>query len=78
MIEAKWQQVGGTVDEKYPYFVMNIWSSEYSTILVLDGGGYREGAEQWLRSMQKQNLIHVFDMGEFQGWVNRGCIRRCS
>ena len=47
VIEAKWQQVGGTVDEKYPYFVMNIWSSEYSTILVLDGGGYRKGAEQW-------------------------------
>lgn len=74
VIEAKWQQVGGTVDEKYPYFVMNIWSSEYATVLVLDGGGYREGAERWLRSMQKQNLIHVFNMGEFQGWVNQGGI----
>ncbi len=71
VIEAKWQQVGGTVDEKYPYFVMNIWSSEYQSILVLDGGGYRDGAERWLRSMQKHNLIHVFSMAQFQTWVNQ-------
>ncbi len=72
VIEAKWQEVSGTADEKYPYFVMNIWSSEYKTILVMDGGGYREGAERWVRSMQKYNLLHVFNMMEFQTWVNRG------
>lgn len=71
VIEAKWQQVGGTVDEKYPYFVMNIWASEYQTILVLDGGGYREGAERWVRSMQRHNLLHIFNMTEFQTWVNK-------
>lgn len=72
VIEAKWQQVSGTVDEKYPYFVMNIWASEYQTILIMDGGGYREGAERWVRSMQKFNLIHVFNMREFQTWINQG------
>lgn len=72
VIEAKWQQVAGTVDEKYPYFVMNIFSSEYQTVLVLDGGGYRQGAERWVRSMQKHNLLHVFNMAEFQTWVNQG------
>ena len=71
-IEAKWQQTTGTVDEKFPYFVMNIWSSEYQTVFVLDGGGYREGAERWVRSMRKHNLIHVFNMSEFQTWVNQG------
>lgn len=72
VIEAKWQQVGGTVDEKYPYFVMNIWSSEFATVFVLDGGGYRPGAEQWIRSMQRENLLHIFNMAEFQTWVNQG------
>ncbi len=72
VIEAKWQQEPGTVDEKYPYFVMNIFSSEYRTILVLDGGGYREGAERWVRSMRKQNLLYVFNMAEFQRWINQG------
>ncbi len=72
VIEAKWQQVSGTVDEKFPYFVMNIWKSEYQTILVLDGGGYRQGAETWVRMMRKHNLLHVFNMAEFQAWVNNG------
>lgn len=72
VIEVKWQQRGGTVDEKFPYLVMNIWSSEYQTILILDGGGYRDGAERWIRSMQKQNLLHVFNMVEFLTWVNQG------
>ena len=72
VIEAKWQQTGGTVDEKYPYFVLNIWASEYRTILVLDGGGYREGAANWIRSQQKHNFMHVFSMAEFQTWVNQG------
>lgn len=72
VIEAKWQQSQGSVDEKYPYFILNILTSEYATILVLDGGGYRPGAEQWIRAMQKDNLLHVFNMAEFQTWVNKG------
>ena len=72
VIEVKWQQRSGTVDEKFPYLVMNIWSSEYLTILILDGGGYREGAERWLRSMQKHNLLHVFNLTEFITWANQG------
>ena len=72
VIEVKWQQRSGTVDEKFPYLVMNIWSSELQTILILDGGGYREGAERWVRSMQKHNLLYVFSLVEFITWVNQG------
>ena len=72
VLEAKWQQVSGTADEKYPYFVMNIWKSEYQTVMILDGGGYRAGAERWVRAMQKRNLLHVFSMSQFQTWVNQG------
>lgn len=72
VIQAKWQKVGGTVDEKYPYLVHNVYASEYETILVIDGGGYRPGAMDWLRYMQRGNLLHVFHMADFQRWVNQG------
>lgn len=73
IIEAKWQQSQGTVDEKFPYLVINIQTKyPYKTVLVLDGNGYRKGAEKWVRSQVGNDLIHVFNMAEFQTWVNRG------
>ena len=76
IIEAKWQQVGGSVDEKYPYLVMNIQNRYcYRTVLLLDGTGYKKGAERWVRNQAgSQNLLHVFSMAEFQTWANKGNI----
>ena len=74
IIESKWQQVGGSVDEKYPYLVLNI-QMQYKcpTILLLDGGGYKPGAEKWIRSQAgHSNLLHVFNMQQFLGWANKG------
>ena len=51
VIESKWQHEAGSVDEKYPYLVLNIQDRYgYPTVLVLDGGGYKKGAEGWVRS----------------------------
>ena len=72
VIEAKWQQVGGTVDEKFPYFVLNVYESEFETILVIDGGGYRAGALAWLRHMQRDNFLHIFHMARLSGLGERG------
>lgn len=74
IIESKWQQTGGSVDEKYPYLVLNIQMQYKSpTILVLDGGGYKKDAERWIRSQSGSgNLKHVFNMKEFAAWVNKG------
>ena len=72
VIEAKWQQKTGSVDEKFPYLVANIRKSPFKTIIVLDGGGYKEGAEEWLRNQVDDKLLHVFSMVEFQTWVNAG------
>ena len=74
IIESKWQQSGGSVDEKYPYLVLNIQMQYHCpTILVLDGGGYKRGAERWIRSQAGNgNLAHVFNMKEFAAWVNSG------
>jgi hypothetical protein len=71
IIESKWQESSGSVDEKYPYNVLNIQQKlGYPAIIVLDGGGYKPGAEKWLRSQVGGNLLHVFNMMEFQRWSN--------
>lgn len=50
IIESKWQQSVGTVDEKFPYFVLNIQQRHPNkTVVILDGGGYKKQAEAWLR-----------------------------
>lgn len=75
IIESKWQQSGGSVDEKFPYFVLNIQTKHpHKTVVLLDGGGYKKQAEEWLRSQVGNNLLHVFNMGEFQKWANKGKI----
>ena len=73
IIESKWQQSVGSVDEKYPYLVLNI-KTKYpaKTIIILDGRGYKPKAKIWLRSQIGNNLIAVFDMSEFQVWANKG------
>ncbi len=73
VIQCKWQAVGGSVEEKYPFEVLNIQQGGYPTIVLLDGGGYTKGAEQWLRGQAGKNLLkHVFNQGEFQRFVARG------
>jgi hypothetical protein len=71
VIESKWQESAGSVDEKFPFLVLNI-REKYpcATIVVLDGGGYKKGADRWLRSQIDAKLIHVFNMMEFQKWSN--------
>lgn len=75
IIESKWQQSGGTVDEKFPYFILNI-QQRYTnkTIVVIDGGGYRKEAETWIRKQIGNNLLSVFSMVEFKKWINKGNI----
>ncbi len=72
-IESKWQEAGGSVDEKYPFLVANI-KERYPCpcIVILDGGGYRPGAARWLRAQaDAQKLLHVFTLAEFLTWSNR-------
>lgn len=71
VIESKWQESGGSVDEKFPFLVLNI-REQYpcATVIVLDGGGYKKGAEKWLRKQVDAKLTHVFNMMEFQKWSN--------
>ena len=74
IIECKWQQSKGSVDEKYPYLLYNIIRSGIPTVVLLDGSGYREAALKWLKEMVNKNgaLIAVWTMAEFQKEVNNG------
>jgi len=73
IIECKWQQKAGSVDEKFPYIVENIKNHyPHNAILILDGGGYKRSAEKWVKAQVNAKFISVFNMSEFQKWANDG------
>lgn len=73
IIECKWQQSNGSVDEKYPFTLFNIIKIGVPTIIILDGGGYKKTAMKWLKDQADPNraLIGVYNMSEFQALVNK-------
>lgn len=72
VIKSKWQQGPGSVDEKYPYIILNIQKQcPYDCIFILDGGGYKKEAEKWIRNQVGGKLLKVFTMSEFQKWANK-------
>lgn len=73
IIECKWQQTGGSVDEKLPYVNLNIQSCYPAPAVVLiDGGGMKPGAITWLKAQipHNQNLLQVHDLTSFIKWTN--------
>ena len=74
IIECKWQQSKGSVDEKYPFLLHNIFLTGVPTVVLMDGGGYKPAALKWLKGNVNKNcaLIGVWTMAEFQTEVNNG------
>lgn len=74
-IEVKWQERSGSVDEKYPYLVTNIKKKfPCSAIIILDGGGYKQGSLNWLKEQVDDKLVGVFGIVDFLKWANGGGI----
>lgn len=72
IIESKWQDASGSVDEKLPYLVENIrFCYPCPTVIVIHGGGFRPGAVRWLKAQVGGKLVHVFRLEEFLSWCNR-------
>ena len=80
-VEAKYQASPGSVDEKYPYMLLNgIYKyPENEIIFVVDGDGYKPGARQWLADSIRDNWLHYKELGkdiklmsiaEFLNWFN--------
>jgi hypothetical protein len=44
IIECKWQQSAGSVDEKYPYLISNVVKTGTPAVILLDGDGYKPAA----------------------------------
>ncbi len=76
IIECRWQQSGGSVDEKLPYFYFNILKTGIPTIILMDGGGCRTKALTWMKEQvhPKSALIAVYTMTEFHKEVNNGLL----
>lgn len=73
IIECKWQQTSGSVDEKLPYLNLNIQNCYPTQAMVLiDGGGAKAQAISWLETqvVSNQNLLAVFDLRAFITWSN--------
>jgi hypothetical protein len=47
-VEAKYQRVAGTADEKLPYAVLNMATLPLPGVIVYGGGGFHQGALHWL------------------------------
>ena len=80
-VESKYQCTSGSVYEKYPYMLLNAIYQyvEREVILVVDGGGYKPGARQWIANMLMSNWmgyremgksINLFSIAEFVNWFN--------
>lgn len=81
-IECKWQQVNGSVDEKFPYLYLNCIETmkEKEIVIIIDGGGAKEGSVSWLKEVTRTKKytseynndkeIHVFSLSEFIQWAN--------
>ena len=73
VIESKWQQSAGSVDEKLPFLVSNIKNRfPFDAIVVIDGGGFKKGAINWVKNQIGGHLLNVFSMADFHKWVNKG------
>lgn len=71
-LECKWQQVAGSVDEKFPYMFNNLSEkSKYPFAIVLDGGGYKPGAYRWLRRQVGGKFVALLSMADFHTWINK-------
>ena len=56
-VEAKYQRVKGTADEKLPYAVLNLTTLPLPGVIVYGGGGFHEGALHWLCANTKATDI---------------------
>lgn len=81
-IECKWQQTSGSVDEKFPYMYLNAVEAmpEAHIVLLVDGGGAKSGAVNWLKqavadrryqSPTTKKQIMVWTLSDFLAWANR-------
>lgn len=73
ILECKWQQANGSVDEKFSFLHQNIIKTGVPSIFLYGGGGHKPGSIAWLKErVDTHNLIAVWREDEFYIEVNNG------
>jgi hypothetical protein len=72
IIEAKYQAVGGSVDEKFPYLVFSLKATQTPAMLLLIGSGARREAVAWCEAQQTEHFMVLTTWEAFIGLCNRG------
>lgn len=80
-VENKYQAAAGSVDEKFVYTLLNAIEAypEKEAIIIIDGGGYKPGARQWVQDRIDENWLNFRDkkdiklmnITEFIKWFNK-------
>ena len=68
-IECKWQSSPGTVDEKFPYVVLNLKSIPCDSVLFLAGGGYRSHACDYIKRHNDDRFTAVEGLDNILKWA---------
>ena len=65
-VEAKHQSKPGSVDEKFPYMLLNgIYQyPENEVVFVIDGGGYKPGARKWVQDQIDNDWLEYKERGK--------------
>ena len=74
IVECKWQEDKGSVDEKYPYLNLNIQNCyRVPTIVIVGGDGMRQGSIDWFKKQipENPNLLGVHKLEAFITWANK-------
>ena len=74
IIECKYQELGGSVDEKYVFTVMSLKELKHrDTLLILGGNGARNCAVNWMKDQQdKKGQFRFFGGSEqFYNWLHK-------
>jgi len=53
--------------EKFPFLIENIKKNKLQTIIIIDGGGYKNSALKWL----KEKNQHTYSLSEFISTINK-------
>ena len=72
-IELKYQATGGSVDEKFPFVVLNLkrWLEKYEIkgALFLNGGKYCDESLAWCKAQQSDNLFVIESYSDVYNWI---------
>ena len=70
-IESKYQDVGGSVDEKFPFIVKTLQNLSTPTIIIFDGGGARQCAINWAIEQECKQMLVFVGVNDFAAYARK-------